>query len=260
VPEKPVYITTANLRFYSELNDFLRKNLKQKNFEFSFKGQITVKDAIESLGVPHSAVDLVLVNGQSVAFSYKIRQGDQVSIYPEFETFDISEIAMNGKKPLRITRFFVDAHLGKLARDLRMLGFDTLFALGISDHEIISTASNEKRIILTRDRDLLKSDKVDHGYYVRATRSPGQLKEVLAKFDLFSQFKPFTRCLICNGELVETPLDKIRGAVNPDTASIFSIFFQCSLCNRIYWEGSHYEKMKKYIKNLCRNDVSGNRF
>jgi uncharacterized protein len=244
------YYKTARIRFYAELNDFLRTGQKQKNFDFSFKGQVTVRDAIESLGVPHSAVDLMLVNGLPAPFSQRIHSGDMISVYPEFETFDISGISQIRKKPLRTSRFIVDAHLGKLARELRMLGFDTLFAREISDNEIISLACNERRTIITRDRDLLKSEKVDHGYYVRSTHSGDQLKEVINKFDLYSQFSPFTRCLICNGELFNVTLAEISDKIKPETASVFKDFFRCSGCHRIFWEGSHYERMKNYIEKL----------
>jgi uncharacterized protein len=250
MPEQPVYTKKVFMRFYSELNDFLKKDLKQKNFEFSFKGQITVKDAIESLGVPHSAVDLILVNGNPAGFKYRLKQGDQVSVYPIFETFDISEMSRNGRKPLRETRFIADAHLGKLARDLRMLGFDTLFAKEISDNEIVNRASEENRIILTRDRDLLKSGKVDHGYYIRAVQTREQLKELIDKFDLRSQFDPFSRCLVCNHELSDATLSDVINRVKPETLSIYKNFYQCAGCGRIYWEGSHFERMMDYISTL----------
>jgi uncharacterized protein len=254
MPDLPVYSKSVFMRFYSELNDFLKKNLKQKNFEYTFKGQITVKDAIESLGVPHSAVDLVLVNGNSVEFGHRLKQGDQISVYPVFETFDISEISMSGRKPLRETRFIADAHLGKLARDLRMLGFDSLFAKEISDYEIIIKAGIESRIILTRDRDLLKSALVDHGYYVRSLQTREQLIEVIDKFDLWSQFDPFSRCLVCNHELSEVSLSAVVDIVKPDTLSIYRKFYRCCGCERIYWEGSHYNRMMEYINSLKKND------
>ena len=246
------YIKTGWIRFYAELNDFLRKENRQRLFEFSFKGNITVKDAIESLGVPHTAVDLLLVNSQPVGFDHRLKQGDYVSVYPEFEVFDISEITKNGKKPLRNTRFVLDAHLGKLARQLRLLGFDSVYEKDIADEQIISIAIRDKRIILTRDKGILKSEKVSHGYYIRATHPNEQLLEIISKFDLLSQFHPFTRCLVCNHELTEVPLSEIRDKINPDTAVIFKDFFQCVGCKRVYWEGSHYDRMKGFIKSLMQ--------
>ena len=144
----------------------------------------------------------------------------------------------------------VDAHLGKLSRDLRMLGFDTLFAGKLRDNEIIDIAVRDKRIILTRDRDLLKSDKVDHGYYIRAVNSADQLQEVISKFDLASQCKPFTRCLVCNGILNDVQQEEIKDFVKPELLLVFKDFYRCSDCCRIYWEGSHYNRMTEKINQL----------
>ncbi len=240
------------IRFYAELNDFLHPSQKHKSFEFFFKGRVTVREAVESLGVPHSAVDLILINGQSAGIAQKVEEGDLISVYPEFETFDISEISEIRKKPLRSSCFIVDAHLGKLTRDLRMLGFDSLFAGKMSDMEIINVSVREKRTILTRDRDLLKSQKVDHGYYVRETRAPDQLREVITRFDLWSQFRPFTRCLVCNGILQEVDREEVIGLVKPELTAVFEDFYRCSECKRIYWEGSHYLKMLERINGLIQ--------
>ncbi len=240
----------AFIRFYAELNDFLRNEQRQKSFEFSFKGGIILKDAIESLGVPHTAVDLVLVNSVPAGFRHKIGQGDYISVYPEFEAFDISEITSNRKKPLRETCFILDAHLGKLARRLRLLGFDSVYENDITDELIIRIAGLEKRIILTRDKGILKSEKVTHGYYVRAIYTDEQLKEVIGKFDLRKQFNPFSRCLVCNHVLASVLLSEIRNEVNPETAGIFKKFFRCTGCKQIYWEGSHYDRMRKLIESI----------
>jgi len=244
------YYKTISVRFYAELNDFLKTSLRYREFNWTYKGEIKVKGAVESLGVPHSAVDMVLVNGCPAGFQRRLKHGDHLSVFPQFETFDISGISKVRKKPLRNSCFIVDAHLGKLLRDLRMLGFDSTFAGNLPDEKIIETATTEKRIILTRDRELLKSDKVDHGYYVRATNTKAQLEEVVRKFDLWSQFDPFARCLICNGLLKRVPLEEIRDEINPDAARIFSDFYRCCGCHRVFWEGSHYSSMMKFIEKL----------
>jgi uncharacterized protein len=251
-------IKKVTFRFYAELNDFLPVKQKQQIFDHYYKGTITVKDAVESLGVPHSSIDLILVNSQPADFLQKLKIDDFVSVFPEFETFDISDINRLRKKPLRTSRFMADAHLGKLARDLRMLGFDTLFANNIPDKEIIALAAREKRTILTRDRDLLKSDHVDHGYYVRAIGTQEQLEEVISKFDLFSQFKPFTRCIVCNGKLENVELSEIQEHIKPETIATFSHFFRCAECEKIYWEGSHFMRMSEKINNLSQSFTSGN--
>jgi uncharacterized protein with PIN domain len=240
----------ASVRFYAELNDFIKPVFRQRKIEQPVKGRVTVKNVVESLGVPHSAIDLVLVNGNAVDFGHMVQPGDYISVYPEFESFDISGISRNRKKPLRTSRFIADAHLGKLATKLRMLGFDTLFSGELSDEEIINLAFAQKRIILTRDREMLKSGRVDHGYYVRSVQPARQLKEVIDKFDLGSQFRPFTRCLKCNGNLMKALKKEVENLVPGDIATLFQAFFRCSGCGKIYWEGSHYESMKADIKSL----------
>src|SRR5262249_47787352 len=157
-----------SFRFYEELNDFLPLEKKKNSFLYSFSETASIKDIIESLGVPHTEVDLIVVNGESVDFSRQLTQGDHVSIYPVFEAFDISPIIKLRPAPLRNTRFILDVHLGKLARYLRLLGFDTFYETHCDDAQIISIAKNEHRIILTRDVGILKNKQVTHGHWMRA--------------------------------------------------------------------------------------------
>jgi uncharacterized protein len=251
------YIKCLQIRFYAELNDFLPRKKAHKTIDYVFKGSINVRDAVESLGVPHSSVDLVLVNSIPVPFTHRLKEGDYVSVYPVFETFDISEVNGKQKSPIRVTRFVVDAHLGKLTRHLRLLGFNSVYYSGIADDEIIRIAAHENRIILTRDRSLLKSSQVTHGYYIRATETHDQLREVIDKFDLTSQFKPFTLCLDCNHELVSIPVEEIKGEINEDTHHIFRNFFRCRGCKKIFWEGSHYESMTRFIRKISGDTGTG---
>jgi len=191
------YKNIAQFRFYEELNNFLSPSKKKTSFSYQFNGTPLIKDAIEAMGVPHTEVDLILVNGISVGFDYHLLHEDYVSIYPVFESLDISPIVHLRKKPLRKSTFILDVHLGKLAKSLRMLGFDLLYRNDYEDSEIIGISVKEKRIILTRDRGILKRKAVTHGYWIRSTRPGEQIQEVLSRFDLFSQIKPFHCCMIC---------------------------------------------------------------
>ncbi|NOX87640.1 MAG: Mut7-C ubiquitin/RNAse domain-containing protein [Calditrichaeota bacterium] len=240
----------AIFRFYAELNDFLPRQWRQKEITYRFWGAPAVKDAIEALGVPHPEVDLILVNNQSVDFSYSLQEGDRVAVYPTFELFDISEVTRLRCKPLRKPCFILDCNLGKLARKLRMLGFDSLYQNDFQDKEIIDIALKEHRIILTRDIGLLKNNRVTHGYWVRQTDPGKQLEEVLNKFDLYSQSQPFTRCLDCNGLIEAVPKEKVIEQIPPKVQKYFNEFYRCVRCSKIYWEGSHYERMHKTIKAL----------
>lgn len=240
----------AQLRFYAELNDFLPQKKRQVSFSYSFLGKPSVKNVIQALGVPYVEVDLILANGKSVDFDYRLKQGDMISIYPVFESFDITEVSHLSQSPLRISKFILDVHLGKLAKYLRMLGFDTLYKNDYDDREIVSVSCSEKRIILTRDRNLLKIKEITHGYYVRKTDSKEQLTEILKRFNLHSQIKPLTRCIECNNELIKIDKKEILSQLQPKTILYYEDFYTCTNCSKIYWKGSHYKRMKNFIEKL----------
>jgi len=246
---------TAKFRFYEELNDFLPPEKKKTWFLYQFEGNPAVKDAVESIGVPHTEVDLILVNSRSVTFSYHLRDQDVVSVYPVFESLDISNLTRLRPKPLREPRFILDTHLGKLARYLRMVGFDTLYENTFEDRQIIETAVTEKRTILTRDVELLKNKAVTHGYWVRSKNSLEQLHEVILRFDLSSSIRPFYRCILCNGVIKKVPKSSIQHTLPPKTRQYYDEFFQCASCEKVYWKGSHYLRMTKFIEDL-RNEIS----
>ncbi len=169
---------TNYLRFYEELNDFLPEERKKKRFTHHFIDRTSVKDLIESLGVPHTEVDLILVNGKSVNFKYLINDGDDISVYPVFESFDITEVQHLRPKPLRKPKFVADVHLGRLTRYLRMMGFDVSYKNNFDDDEIVRISLKEKRAILTKDRGILKRRDVTHGFWIRSTKVEEQVKEV----------------------------------------------------------------------------------
>ena len=240
----------AKFRFYEELNDFLPSKRRKISLDHEFSGSPSVKDSIEALGVPHVEVDLVVVNGMSVDFKYHLKDGDNVSVYPVFESLDITPLIRLREKPLRVTKFILDSHLGWLAKYMRICGFDTLFDNNYSDPEIVGIAESEKRIILTRDRELLKNNRVTHGYWIRSVKNDNQLKEVLRRFDLYRQVSLFTRCLKCNTVLEEVNKEEIEDKLKPGTRKHFSTFKRCPVCKRIYWNGTHYDRMKKFVESF----------
>jgi len=245
-----MYCKQATFRFYEELNDFLPSAKVKVAFAYMFNGSPSVKDAIEAIGVPHVEVDLVLVNGQSVDFTYRLQHDDYVSVYPTFETLDISSITRLRAQPLRHPKFILDVHLGKLTKYLRMLGFDTIYRNDYSDQEIVRLALAEHRIILTHDVGLLMVKAVTHGYWVRSQKPKEQVKEVLCRFDLYTHIDPFNRCIKCNGRLERIPKSCIIDRLEPLTKKCFNEFYQCRDCGSIYWEGSHYERMRDFIEDL----------
>lgn len=243
----------AWLRFYEELNDFLPAARKKQLFSQSFKGNPSVKDMIESIGVPHVEVDMILVNGESVGFGYKISNGDHISVYPVFENLDISEVQHLREEPLRDIKFIADVHLGRLAKYLRMAGFDTLYDRNYDDDEIIDISLSDKRIILTRDKILLRNHKITHGYWVRSVYPRCQMSEIVKRFDLRKMMKPFTRCMECNNIITEVSKETISDRLPDKTKKYFDVFKICPGCGRIYWEGSHYDKMKAFTDSFISN-------
>ncbi len=241
---------TSIFRFYEELNEFLPARFRKKNFEYSFTGTPSVKNTIEAIGVPHTEVDLILVNSVSVDFDALLKGGEQVSVYPVFESLDISPVVRLRPEPLRETRFVVDVNLGKLAQKLRLLGFDTLFRNNLEDDEIIQISIKEKRIILTRDLGILKQSAVTHGYWVRNNNPKKQLREVVERLQLQNSFRPFTRCSKCNGTLTGINTEEARGKVPDDTFLMCNEFWKCKGCGQIYWEGTHFSKIIDWIEGL----------
>jgi len=241
------YIT---IRFYEELNDFLPMAKRKASFKHRFKQAGAVKDIIESLGVPHTEVGVIIANDQSVTFDYKIKHDDQISVYPVSASLDISPITHLQPAPLLETKFVLDVHLGRLAAYLRMLSFDTLYQNNYEDSELATISVAEQRILLTCDKKLLMRKVITHGYYVRERQPKKQLLEIIKRFNMLNGFKPFTRCMSCNSEIKAVDKEAIKARLMPRTLKDYNEFWQCSTCKNIYWKGSHYQRMQEQIKLL----------
>lgn len=240
-------MAAVTLRFYEELNDFLAPALRKTDIVRECNRRTSVKDMIESFGVPHTEVDLILVNGVSVDFSRIVRAGDRISVYPVFEALDISPLIHLRPAPLRTPRFVVDANLGRLARYLRLLGFDCRYDNDLSDAEVARISATQCRIVLTRDRALLQQRIITHGYFVRAVQPQVQVREVLERLDLYRQVRPFTRCTRCNGMLERVDKQAVLAELQPKTRRYYDEFRRCTGCGQIYWKGSHFERARRLV-------------
>ena len=249
-------MASATFRFYEELNDFLPAERRRQAFTCACARAATVKHMIEALGVPHTEVELVLLNGESVGFERLILDGDRVAVYPKFETLDISPLLKVRARPMRVLRFVADAHLGGLASLLRMSGFDTLYDNCFEDSEIAEIAAHEGRIVLTRDRELLKRRIISHGCYVHALKPALQLRELFERLDLARSARPFSRCLHCNRPLREIDAELARPRLPPRIGALYSRFLSCDACQRLYWEGSHWRSMCALLAPLLSVDKS----
>ncbi len=242
-------MVTATFRFYQELNDFLAPKRRQRDFTAACAREATTKHMIEALGVPHTEVELVLVNGEAAGMDHILRDGDRVSVYPAFTTL----ASPRPSDPLP-HRFIADAHLGGLARLLRMAGFDTLYDNNFEDGQIVQIASREERIILTRDRDLLKRREVARGCYVRAIKSAEQLGEIARRLGLAPEMRPFTLCLSCNAPLRPIAKQLIREKLPPAVQATQEEFCTCDICHGIFWKGSHWRRMSELLAASGLND------
>lgn len=246
---------SCTFRFYAELNDFLPSGIRQQDICHRIRGTPSVKDTVEAIGIPHTEIDLILVDGVSVGFEHLLTGGEHIAVYPMFERLNIEPVTRLRPKPLRETRFVLDVHLGKLAHYLRLIGFDTLYRNDYSDSQIVRLSVDDRRIILTRDRGVLKHGAVTHGYWLRNTDSREQLKEVVDVFDLASGIRPFSRCMECNGSLRPVQKAAIRENLPASIARDFHEFSQCRDCGRVYWRGSHFDRLTTLLQELLGLEV-----
>lgn len=238
----------ASFRFYGPLNDFLPPACRQRTLVHRFDSSASVKDLIETLGVPHVEIDRIAVNGRLVDFAYLVQDDDRIAVYPLFATFDLGDDVRLGPLPQAEPRFVADVHLGRLAAYLRLAGFDTAYRNDYTDPQLVEIAATEDRTILTRDVGVLKHGKVVRGYFVRETEPGRQLVEVLRRFDLVPLAAPFTRCLRCSNPLRAVPKDRVEHLLPPRTREHYSEFSRCPSCGRIYWRGSHYSRMRLFLQ------------
>jgi hypothetical protein len=240
----------VDVRAYAELNDFVAPDDRGATMQRPVRAHQTVKDVIEAAGIPHTEVDLIVVGGEAVSFSYRPAVGDRIAVYPVFESLEISPIARLRPAPLREPRFVVDVHLGRLARLLRLVGFDARWGSDLDDDALASSGQAEHRIVLTRDRGLLKRRQVTHGLFVRSEQPVEQVVDVLRRLDLGGRIAPFTRCMQCGGELAAVRKAEVLDRLQPLTREHYDQFHRCAACGQIYWRGSHHPQLADIVTRI----------
>jgi hypothetical protein len=245
--------------FHGELNDLLPRRQRGQPVAHTFDWRASVKDMLESLGPPHAEVELIVVNGQPVDFSYIVADGDEIHVYPQFDAVDLpGRIRLRPPLP-RPPRFVLDIHLGRLAAYLRMMGFDCIFGdtanhdVAFDDAALARIAHDEQRVMLSRDTGLLKRSAVVFGCYIRSTQPRIQLAEVIRRYDLAGSSRPFSRCMKCNGLLSPVEKEAVLHLLKPDTARYVEHFHQCQNCGRVYWRGIHTDRMQALIDSVLRD-------
>lgn len=250
-------MVTATFRFYQELGDFLPRDRRGRTFASECAHHATVKHMIEALGVPHTEVEMALVNGQESGFDRPLEEGDHVAVYSRYELFELGPhggVARDllRERPRERMRFVADSHLGGLARLLRMAGYDTLYDNHYHDDEVEDLAERDDRIVLTRDRELLKRRSIVHGCYIHSLDPPEQLRELFDRLDLAEGARAFSLCLHCNLPLREVDKASVLERLPESVRTLHDSFTTCDNCLRVYWKGSHYKRMAALLEVLKR--------
>lgn len=241
----------VDLRFYGALRDFLSFGASSGLVTRTFDVPGSVKDMIEACGVPHTEIALVLANGESVDYRYRVADGDRIAVYPPFKSIDVSSVALVAPEALDEPRFVLDVHLGRLARYLRLLGFDSLHNDSWTDPDLVQIAAADRRVLLTRDIDVLMHGSLTHGYFVRSTDPAEQLEEVAARFELGEDMTPFSRCMACNGSLAPVAKQDVASELPPRTRDAYHDFTRCRSCRRVYWPGAHYGSLVEIVEGIA---------
>ena len=241
----------VTFRFHGELNDFLPERWRGRAFVYAYNGPQSVKHLIESIGVPHPEVELILATDAPVGFDHQPREGERIAVYPAFH-----ELPRDDQPSLRPPlpdpiAFLADNHLGRLARYLRLLGFDTVYAGNTPDDILAERSHDDNRVLLTRDRGLLKRSLVVFGYCLRSTNSREQLFAVLRRYRLFNKVEPWRRCLHCNGRLQPVAKEAVLHRLEPKTKLYYDTFRQCDACGQVYWEGSHVGELGRLVAEVA---------
>lgn len=244
---------SATFRFYAELNDFLSPDMRGCTVGTSYVVSPSVKDAIEALGVPHVEVDLVLINNRSVSFGERLKPGDRVAVYPSFQAFDITSVRRLARPPLRRPQFVADVHLRKLSRLLRLMGFDVLYSPSYEDPQLVEISVNSRRVLLTRDRALLKHGRLTRGYWVRSVHPRHQAAEVVRRFDLANEVRIFSRCPRCNGLLRPVAKEDVLPRIPPKTAAWIDQYVECATCGKLYWHGTHTDRIRTALDEILHD-------
>jgi uncharacterized protein with PIN domain len=236
---------TVRLRFNGDLNWFLKSSADGKEVQRQLKEPTSTKDVIESCGVPHPEVDRILLKDTPVDFSFVVRSSCQIEVYPII--FPNNSLPGKSLQRRQIDRFVADGHLGKLGRNLRLLGFDVVYNSRLDDPQLLQVMQGEQRALLTRDRRLLMHGIVEDGYCPRSSEPTEQTIEVVRRFCLTDHIKPFTRCLQCNAGLQQIDKAAVLNELEPLTRVYYDEFRRCTGCGKLFWRGSHFSKLQAFV-------------
>lgn len=250
----PEGIGVVTLRLYGGLTWFVPDADRDGHVEVPIAAARSVKDLVESAGVPHVEVGRLVMDGTTVAFDQVVRGPCRVAVYPVSGDLDDPNLRPPASDPVR---FVADVHLGALARRLRALGFDTWWRRDADDDQLAVRSEVDGRALLSRDRGLLMRRVVVHGYCPRSEVPDEQVVEVIGRFDLQRQARPFTRCVTCNGMLDAVAKRDVWDVLPPRTRIDHDDFVRCRDCGQVFWPGSHHAAMTAWMGDLFADDPEG---
>ncbi|MBH5333685.1 Mut7-C ubiquitin/RNAse domain-containing protein [Streptomyces pactum] len=226
-----------HISFASELHPLAAPERRRGRTVLATDGTSTLGHVVESLGVPLTEVGRLLVDGREVPVSHVPAHGERV---------EVRAVDRPQRVPGAPLRFLLDVHLGTLARRLRLLGVDAAYeSEDIGDPELAARSAAQRRVLLSRDRGLLRRREIWAGGYVYSDRPDEQLRDVLGRFA--PPLAPWTRCTACNGTLAEADKDAVQDQLEHGTRRTYDVFARCTRCGRVYWRGAHHAQLEAIV-------------
>lgn len=244
-------MTEILIRFHGDLSSLLyRKWRGNSTIEYRLERRASIKDIIEALGIPHTEVDRLTADRREIDFHHIPDAEQTIEVFPVSEQTDFFSPTLLRPRPLPGLYFIADVNVGKLAKKLRLLGFDTLYGRHLTDEVLAETAAREERIVLSKDKGVLMRKKVIWGHLLRSDDPEEQLTETVRLFRLEKEVAPYTRCQHCNSILTPVAKEDIDHLLEPLTRRYYHSFQICRNCGQIYWAGSHRRKMARKFSRI----------
>ncbi|WDP92828.1 MAG: hypothetical protein HUN04_25135 [Desulfobacter sp.] len=232
------------IRFSEDLFFFIRHKHRTPWRTPDIRRRASVKDIIESLGVPHTEVGEIRFNGGAVDFNFIPGPPGTLEVTGIDPPFEVFRPSLLRPRPLKRFRFIADLNVMKLGRYMILLGFDVCLARAMADGQIAEQADAQGRIVLTRDTRLLFRKKNRFARRIRENLPMAQLLETLHFFGLSpAPHRFFTRCVRCNRPLAPVGKAKVYHLLEPKTQKYFHDFLRCPGCGQVFWKGSHHDRI-----------------
>ena len=240
----------VRFKIFGRLKKFLGKPFQSDVIDLRWEEHRTLKDWIESLGIPHTEIGLVKVDTDSADLNSRLPSKCVVEVFEIEGPYDPRTEIMPGQTALGSVKFIADVHLGKLVRYLRILGLDCLYEEPWDDHILAQKAHDQKRIMLSRDMGLLQRKCISHGQFLHSDAPIKQAQEILKRYKIYDLCQPMSRCVSCNAPMNPVDKVKIEHLIEKGTKASYDKFFQCTSCSKVYWHGAHVKNILKTLREI----------